>query len=215
MNEEVEVKNEELAAQAEELECANEELRTHNEELQTVTRSLHETQDYLENLINYANAPIIVWDPNFTIIRFNRAFERLSGYTANEVLGKHLNILFPPDSSEESLDKIKKTLEGEQWESVEIPILHKYGSVRIALWNSANIYGDDNTLLATIAQGQDITRRKKAEKDLEEAKAQAELYLDLMGHDISNMHQIMHDAARAGRGHPEDWKESWRETIRS
>jgi PAS domain S-box-containing protein len=191
VNEEVEVKNEELAAQAEELECANEELRAHNEELRTVTRSLHETRDYLESLINYANAPIIVWDPQFTITRFNRAFERLSGYKANEVLGKHLNFLFPPDSSVESLDKITKTLEGEQWESVEIPILHKYGSVRIALWNSANIYSDDHTLLATIAQGQDITRRKKAEKDLENSKAQAELYLDLMGHDISNMHQIM------------------------
>ena len=108
--------------------------------------------------------------PDFTITRFNQAFERLSGYTASEVLGKDLSILFPADSREESLDKIKKTLEGEQWESVEIPILHKYGSVRIALWNSANIYGDDHTLLATIAQGQDITRRKQAEKELEEAK---------------------------------------------
>ena len=28
-------------------------------------------------------------------------------------------------------------------------------------------------------------------KGLEEEKAQAELYLDLMGHDISNMHQII------------------------
>jgi len=190
-NEELEVRGEELAAQKEELECANEELRSNNEELQRLSRSLHETQDYLENLINYANAPIIVWDPNFTITRFNRAFERLSGYTASEVLGKRLSMLFPEESCEESLDKIKKTLEGEQWESVEIPILHKFGSVRIALWNSANIYDDNKCLLATIAQGQDITRRKQTEQELEEAKAQAELYLDLMGHDISNMHQII------------------------
>ncbi len=190
VNEELEVKGEELAAQAEEIECTNEELRTNNEELQKVTGSLRETQDYLESLINYANAPIIVWDPRFTITRFNRAFERLSGYPANEILGKDLSILFPRDSRNETLDKIKKTLEGEQWESVEIPILHKYGSIRIALWNSANIYGVDKNLQATIAQGQDITTRKQTEKSLEEAKAQAELYLDLMGHDISNMHQI-------------------------
>jgi PAS domain S-box-containing protein len=36
----------------------------------------------------------------------------------------------------------------------------------------------------------DISERKRAEIKLEEAKAQAELYVDLMGHDISNMHQI-------------------------
>ena len=190
-NEELEIKGEELAAQAEEIESANEELRTNNDELQSVTESLRETGVYLESLINYANAPIIVWDPRFTITRFNHAFERLSGYTANEVIGKHLSILFPPDSSDESLNKINKTLEGEQWESVEIPIQHKYGSIRIALWNSANIYDTEEKLLATIAQGQDITERKQVETELYEAKAQGELYLDLMGHDISNMHQIM------------------------
>lgn len=191
VNEELEVKSEELAAQAEEMECTNEELHTNIDELHKVTASLRETQDYLESLINYANAPIIVWDPRFSITRFNHAFERLSGYTANEVIGKDLSILFPSDSREESMDKIRKTLVGEQWESVEIPIRHKYGGVHIALWSSANIYSADNVLLATIAQGQDITRRKQAEQALEEAKVQAELYLDLMGHDISNMHQIM------------------------
>ncbi len=37
---------------------------------------------------------------------------------------------------------------------------------------------------------QDITKRKLAETELQDAKAQAELYLDLMSHDINNMNQI-------------------------
>jgi PAS domain S-box-containing protein len=36
----------------------------------------------------------------------------------------------------------------------------------------------------------DITERKRAEEEARASKAQAELYLDLMCHDISNMHQI-------------------------
>jgi signal transduction histidine kinase len=36
----------------------------------------------------------------------------------------------------------------------------------------------------------DITGRKQLEEKLKNAKARAELYLDLMGHDINNMHQI-------------------------
>ncbi len=36
----------------------------------------------------------------------------------------------------------------------------------------------------------DITRRRESEEELKEAKAQAELYLDLMGHDIRNLSQI-------------------------
>ncbi len=128
---------------------------------------LRETRDYLEKLVNYANAPIIVWDPAFKITRFNRAFERLTSYESDEVLGKELAVLFPAASREESLEKIARTLTGEHWESVEIPILRKDGETRVALWNSANIYAEDGeTLLATIAQGQDITERKQAEEEL-------------------------------------------------
>ncbi|MGA9140123.1 MAG: PAS domain S-box protein [Methanocella sp.] len=156
-------------------------------QLKRAEEALWETRDYLESLINYANAPIIVWDPGFTITQFNHAFEWLSGYEVGEVVGKNLKMLFPPGSIDESLEKIRSTLDGERWESVEIPILCKDGSTRIALWNSANIYGEHDKLLATIAQGQDITERKQAEKELKETKAQVELFLDLMGHDINNM----------------------------
>jgi len=130
-------------------------------------KALQETHDYLDKLINHTNAPIIVWNPAFKINRFNHAFERLTGYTANEVIGQKLSTLFPESSRDESLTKIKRTLRGEYWESVEIPILCKNGQICLALWNSANIYAEDNTtVVATIAQGQDITERKKSEEML-------------------------------------------------
>ncbi len=76
------------------------------------------------------------------------------------------------DTGEESLRKIGNALAGEYWESVEIPILAKDGETRIALWNSANIYDDSGTvLLATIAQGQDISGRKQAEEALRASEA--------------------------------------------
>jgi PAS domain S-box-containing protein len=79
---------------------------------------LRETKDYLESLIGYANAPIIVWDPSFKITRFNRAFERLTGRKAEEVLGRSLEMLFPLESRDESLTYIWRTLSGERWESL-------------------------------------------------------------------------------------------------
>ncbi|MDP3097620.1 MAG: PAS domain S-box protein [Syntrophales bacterium] len=138
----------------------------HLRDQQKLMEELRETRDYLENLFGYANAPIIVWDPQFRITRFNRAFERLTGYAAGEVIGRELQMLFPEGSREESLSLIARTLSGEYWESVEIPILRKDGNTRLALWNSANLYTTDGaTLIATIAQGQDITERKQAERD--------------------------------------------------
>jgi PAS domain S-box-containing protein len=141
--------------------------------------TLRETRDYLENLLNYANAPIIVWDPEFRITRFNHAFERLTGISSNDAVGKNLDILFPLDKKEESMAHIKQTLEGEHMETVEIPILHVDGMVKTLLWNSANIYDSDGKqIVATIAQGHDITERKKAQEDLlkseEQERARAE-----------------------------------------
>ena len=127
--------------------------------------TLRGTSLYLENLIDYANAPIIVWDAEFRILRFNRAFEFLTGMPAESVLGKNLDLLFPEKSRHESMELIQKTSSGERWESVEIPIRHESGATKIVLWNSANLYGPDGvTISSTIAQGQDITERKTAEE---------------------------------------------------
>jgi PAS domain S-box-containing protein len=128
---------------------------------------LHETRDYLEKLLNYANAPIIVWDTDFRITKFNRAFERLTGLGFGDAVGKNLDILFPADKKEQSMARIKRTLEGEYMETVEISIQHVDGTVKTLLWNSANISDSSGKeIVATIAQGHDITERKKAEEIL-------------------------------------------------
>jgi len=140
-------------------------------ENQALLEELRETRDYLENLFNYANAPIIVWNTEFRITRFNRAFELLTGRMAGDVIGKNIEILFPPTLVESSMQLIKKTLTGERWETIEIDILHIDGTVRTVLWNSATIFAADGTTpIATIAQGHDITERKRAEGVIVQAR---------------------------------------------
>jgi len=161
---------------------AQEALRKAHDELEINvkerTRELQETRDYLDNLFNYANAPIIVWNPDYEITRFNHAFEHLTGRRADEVMRVKLDILFPDDSREQSMKHIYQATSGERWETVEIPIQHKDGTVRILLWNSANLYAqDDKTVIATIAQGQDITERKRAEQMKDE-------FIGLVSHEL-------------------------------
>ena len=133
-----------------------------------VEEALLETSDYLNNLFNYANAPIMVWDPQLRVTRFNHAFERLTGQKADRIIGQRLDILCPKASRKTSLTHIRKTAKpGHRWETLEIPVQHKDGSIRTVLWNSATLYADDGkTPVATIAQGQDITSRKQAEEAL-------------------------------------------------
>ena len=166
-------------------------------ERKNADENLRQTNEYLENLFNYANAPIIVWNPEFRITRFNQAFENLTGRKSSDVIGKPLDILFPTNQVESSLKLIKKTTGGERWETVEIAIQHLEGSIRTLLWNSATIYDrDGKTPIAAIAQGQDITERKKAEAERLEVQQQLfksqnmESIVILAGgvaHDFNNM----------------------------
>ena len=144
-------------------------------EQHNIEEALHESNEYLEKLLNHANAPIIVWDASFAITYFNHAFEQLSGYDAAEVISKKIDALFPKDKINALLEQIKYAAGGKRLESVEIEILRKDNEVRTVLWNFANIFGKDGkAVIATIAQGQDITGRKLAEQKIIELNATLE-----------------------------------------
>jgi PAS domain S-box-containing protein len=148
-------------------------------ESRSTEQALRETTAYLENLFGYANAPIIVWDPDLKITRFNHAFEELTGRNAQEVIGERLEVLFPADQVGQSLELVTSASAGERWEVVEIPILRADGAVRTVLWNSATVFAEDGvTPTATIAQGQDITERKRVEEALKEREKRLTAFYD-------------------------------------
>jgi PAS domain S-box-containing protein len=140
-------------------------------------KELFDTKKYLQNLIDYANAPIIVWDYENKIRLFNHAFEHLTGYLAPEIEGKKLDLLFPKNTLRESMAKIRHALT-ENWVTIEIPILTRNQEIRTVLWNSAKIYDDNRKTYSIIAQGNDITERINAERAFQVSKEKLEIALE-------------------------------------
>ena len=149
------------------------------EQILNTEQRLRETGDYLSSLIQHSNTPIVVWDKEAKITLFNPAFERLTGYRADEILGQSVEVLFPQERREQIFQKINKILEGQSWETVEIPVRCENGQIATCLWNSANIHAPDGkSLIATIAHGQDITDRKQAEEIIEKAHFELDQILE-------------------------------------
>ncbi|MBU1145363.1 MAG: PAS domain S-box protein [Firmicutes bacterium] len=125
------------------------------------------TKEYLEKLISSSSSAIIVWNHLNKITKINNAFVDITGHTARQILGKDLKILFPIHSIQKTMNLIQTVHTGTNLNATEIEILCKDNSVKYILWNLAPIYeNDEKTIKSIIAQGIDITERKKREEEI-------------------------------------------------
>jgi len=166
------LQNEEHEKNKSELITTLNELSLQIEEKPNTEETLRETNEYLSKLITYANSPIVVWNPQLEITRFNKSFESITGRSEKDLIGKSIEILFPPLLRDRYMELIKKSVGENRMEIEEISILHCDGSVYTLQWNSATIMSEDGiTPVAIIAQGHDITKRIKAFEEIKKLNA--------------------------------------------
>ena len=112
--------------------------KSEKEQLLAVIKLLQDEKNDLEkrfhpeNRIEDKNIPLIVWNHDLIIVRFDQAFEKMTGWSKEEVIGKKIDILFPENSKKESLDRINTAAKSEKTEVLEVPILHSDGKTAIA-----------------------------------------------------------------------------------
>jgi PAS domain S-box-containing protein len=131
---------------------------------------------------------IVIWfSPDGRIIYANNAACKSFGYSHDEMLSMTISDINPSYTKESWNDR---------WQELKSKGSSHYEDISqdkdgrqfpIDVTNTYIKYGDSELMFG---YARDITERKLAEEDIKAAKAQAELYLDLMGHDINNMHQI-------------------------
>ena len=144
----------------------------------------------LSMAVEQSPATVVITDIHGTIQYVNPKFIRLTGYTPEEAIGQNPRVLKSGETPPAVYEELWKTiLSGKEWHG-EFHNKKKNGEL---YWESALIApvkDDSGKIKHFIAVKEDITERKRAEQELKEAKMQADLYLDLMGHDINNLNQI-------------------------
>ena len=121
-----------------------------------------------DSIIDNAYVLIAVLGPHGAIQVWNKAAEMITGYAADEVIGRHdiWKKLYPDAEYRRSItQKISKIIsEHNYFENLETIILTKNGEQRIISWNTRRI--DDGGIYHEIAIGRDITEQRKAEESL-------------------------------------------------
>jgi PAS domain S-box-containing protein len=127
----------------------------------------------LDRAVAASSNGIVITDPKAPddpIVYVNPAFERISGYSVDEVLGRNCRILQGEDRDQPALDELRSAL-GEERESRVV--LKNYRKDGTPFWNElyvSPVHDEEGTLTNFVGVQNDITERRRIEEVLRESE---------------------------------------------
>jgi PAS domain S-box-containing protein len=162
---------------------------TDNSARKAVDQRLRDQQFYTRSLIESNIDALMTTDPSGTITDVNRQMETLTGFTRAELIGTPFKRYFTdPDRAEAG---IRRVLSERSVSDYELTARARGGTTTVVSYNATTFYDRDGTLQGVFAAARDVTERKRAEAELQQAKAVAESasraksdFLATMSHEI-------------------------------
>ncbi len=155
------------------------------------TKQVEEELRKLSVAVEQSANAVIITDSQGIMLYVNRAFEEISGYRREEVLSKAPDILASGQTPQNIYESLWNTIRsGRVWRG-QILNKKKNGQVYWEETVITPVTDENGNIVNYIAVKEDISKRKMHEKELHEAKEQAELANKLKSEFLANMsHEI-------------------------
>jgi PAS domain S-box-containing protein len=127
----------------------------------------------LERAVTASTNSIVITDPNqpdAPLVYVNPAFERTTGYTAEEALGRNCRFLQGEDREQPALDGLRAAVRGGQHCTA---VLRNYRKDGTLFWNELSIYpvlDEEGGVANFVGVQNDVTGRIRAEEALSEMR---------------------------------------------
>lgn len=169
-NENLAALNEEWASTNEELVATNEELRITQDDLEKLIKKLaehNERQARLAAIVDSSDDAIVSKTLKGIITSWNKAAERLFGYTEKEAIGKHISLVIPHSRLNEEefiISQVRRGLKVDHFETIRVT---KSGrEVPISLTISP-IMDENGNIIGASKIARDISKQKEYEDQLQ------------------------------------------------
>ncbi len=139
--------------------------------VQERTKELKLSQERLNRLIEYLPIGIVEWDFSGKIQKWNPASERIFGYSQEEIVGQHYQLIVFEEYYEQ-IEQITTSTLTQKGSSCSINENRtKSGETIICEWHNNPILDDDSSVLGAVSIVMDISDRKRLEAERQEARA--------------------------------------------
>ena len=147
-----------------------------------------------KDIMKYANDYILLLDLNLVSIEVSDSYSKL-GYNTSDLIGKSALGAIHPEDLPLAVDALKRGIANAKFDfakgiapnetgEVDLRLRKKDGSY-ILVHSSGSILLDENGEPAgVVVVSRDITKRKEAEKNLQEAKEKMVNFIRILGHDL-------------------------------
>lgn len=133
-------------------------------------RALQRAQAHLAAIVKYSGDAIVTKDLNGIVQTWNASAEALFGYRPEEIIGKSITTLLPPERLQEETEILARLRRGQPFERLETVRLTKEGRRLNVSVSISPLLDADGKVTGASKVVHDITDRKIAEEALRESE---------------------------------------------
>jgi PAS domain S-box-containing protein len=143
---------------------------TSNQQQERIKEELHKQKAHFEKLFELAPEPIALRDINGRVLRINKQFTQLFGFTPEEALGRDINELMVPGEFRDETEKLREMLKSGKRVKAEVIRRRKDGTRLVVSLVAAPVLvaGEEPQFYGIY---RDITENKRAEEALRRSEA--------------------------------------------
>jgi PAS domain S-box-containing protein len=148
--------------------------------------ALHEARTYLAAIVESSEDAIIGMDLAGRINSWNRGAEAIFGHAREEMVGKPIYTIVPPELHPEEREILDKLRAGGRIEHYETVRVRRDGARRDISLSVSPVRDPMGTLVGVSKVARDITERKQAQRDLAEEARRKDEFLAILAHELRN-----------------------------
>ena len=123
-------------------------------------------------ILETSGSAILILSPESIILGWNRAAETVSGWIADEALGRsYVELCLPMEARKSFLTELARATAGSEIQGLEIPLLSRTGSQTMLSWNISRVLGTRGHLIGLMAIGTAVSPYTQLEEELQLAHA--------------------------------------------